>query len=362
MSGNFQNAANERRTPQPLVSIIINNYNYARFLSDAIDSAINQTYENTEVIVVDDGSTDNSKEIIERYGEKITAVYQTNSGQAAAMNRGCEISKGELVYFLDSDDVALPETVEKIVNNYSESTIDEALTLQFKLEIIDSDGKLTGGIAPDLEKLQGAEAVRLLESKGSYVHPPTSGNVFSRRFLAKVMPIPEEEYRISADLYLCTLAPLAGTVIDIEEALAQYRIHGANHCATMLNFKDSLPVEHYVEMCRDESSARRRQKKICAAYLRRPIGGNTDLLYLIWDSTTRKLSATGKNNFRLAKDFLSRLRADRSLVPLRNKIGAFFYLTMIAFLPASLVRSLVRIVFVRPPEFFGTILKKSFGR
>ena len=73
---------------QPLVSIIINNYNYDRFLPEAINSAINQTYPHTEIIVVDDGSTDNSRDIISGYGQRIIPIFQPNGKQAAAFNSG----------------------------------------------------------------------------------------------------------------------------------------------------------------------------------------------------------------------------------------------------------------------------------
>jgi glycosyltransferase involved in cell wall biosynthesis len=69
----------------PLVSILINNYNYGRFLTEAIDSALNQTYSNIEVIVVDDGSTDNSQEIIKSYQDKIIPILKPNGGQASAI-------------------------------------------------------------------------------------------------------------------------------------------------------------------------------------------------------------------------------------------------------------------------------------
>src|ERR687885_1217665 len=87
-----------------LVSILICNYNYAQYVKEAIDSALNQTYSNTEVIVIDDGSTDNSREIIASYGDKIIPILKQNSGQASAFNVGFAISKGDIICFLDSDD------------------------------------------------------------------------------------------------------------------------------------------------------------------------------------------------------------------------------------------------------------------
>jgi glycosyltransferase involved in cell wall biosynthesis len=105
----------------PLVSVIINNYNYGRFLQDAIDSALNQTYSHTEVIVVDDGSTDNSREILASYGDKITPVLKENGGQASAFNAGFAASQGDIICFLDSDDIFLPEKVAIVVDVFGDS-------------------------------------------------------------------------------------------------------------------------------------------------------------------------------------------------------------------------------------------------
>jgi glycosyltransferase involved in cell wall biosynthesis len=100
-----------KKTDMPLVSIIISSYNYARYLPEAIDSALQQTYSNTEVIVVDDGSKDASPDIITSYGNKIIAVLKSNGGQASSMNAGFNESKGDIIIFLDSDDTLYPETV-----------------------------------------------------------------------------------------------------------------------------------------------------------------------------------------------------------------------------------------------------------
>ncbi|MGH7801488.1 MAG: glycosyltransferase family 2 protein [Thermodesulfobacteriota bacterium] len=79
-----------------LVSIIINNYNYGRFLKGCIESALNQTYPHTEVIIVDDGSTDNSREIIAKYRERAILILKQNEGQASAFNAGFAVSMGIL--------------------------------------------------------------------------------------------------------------------------------------------------------------------------------------------------------------------------------------------------------------------------
>ena len=98
-------------------TIIINNYNYGRFLAAAIESALNQTYADTEVVVVDDGSTDNSRQIIAGYGNRIRPVLKTNGGQASAFNAGFAASTGDVICMLDSDDLFYPNKVERIAKN-----------------------------------------------------------------------------------------------------------------------------------------------------------------------------------------------------------------------------------------------------
>lgn len=88
-----------------LVSIVINNYNYDRFLAQVIDGALGQIHSNIEVVVVDDGSTDNSRDVIARYGDRIVSVLKTNGGQASALNAGFAASKGEIICLLDADDL-----------------------------------------------------------------------------------------------------------------------------------------------------------------------------------------------------------------------------------------------------------------
>ena len=109
---------------RPLVSILINNYNYERFLSDAIDGALRQTYSPVEVIVVDDGSTDNSRDVIASYGSNISFVFKNNGGQASAFNTGIAASRGDIMCFLDADDFFYPEKVERVVQIFNQSNLE----------------------------------------------------------------------------------------------------------------------------------------------------------------------------------------------------------------------------------------------
>lgn len=100
---------------EPLVSIIIPCYNAARYVGEAIDSALGQTYPRKEVIVIDDGSTDGSLGVIESYGERIRWESGPNRGACAARNRGLSLARGELVQFLDADDLLHSEKLSRQV-------------------------------------------------------------------------------------------------------------------------------------------------------------------------------------------------------------------------------------------------------
>lgn len=212
----------------PKVSIIINNYNYERFISDAIDSALSQTYSNTEVIVVDDCSTDNSRDIITGYGDKITPVFhQQNGKQAAAFNSGFAVSKGDIIIFLDSDDYLFPKAVERIIAVWKP----DLAKVHYRLQVVDSVGQPLGYSYPQGSKpLASGEIWRNLLEVGGYPGTPTSGNAINRKALAEVFPI-SDEYKLTADDYLSTLIPFYGEVVAIEEPLAAYRIHTSNQWA-----------------------------------------------------------------------------------------------------------------------------------
>lgn len=100
---------------KPLVSAIIPTFNRAHIICDAVDSVLAQSYPHIEVIVVDDGSNDDTLARLQRYGNRIRVVSQANSGPAAARNRGIAVARGDLIAFLDSDDFWLPSKIERQV-------------------------------------------------------------------------------------------------------------------------------------------------------------------------------------------------------------------------------------------------------
>lgn len=211
----------------PLVSIVINNYNYDRFLSKAIDSALNQTYPHTEVIVVDDGSTDNSRNIIDEYSDRITPILQENGKQAAALNSGFAASHGDIVLFLDSDDYLFPMATERIVKAFHLGVC----KVHYRLQVVDIEGRPSGAFIPTITmKLACGEVWRELLQTGGYVSTCMSGNAYNRTSLTHLFPIPDE-YKTTSDDYLMISSPFYGEVIGIEEPLGVYRIHNSNQWA-----------------------------------------------------------------------------------------------------------------------------------
>lgn len=211
--------------PQPLVSIVIINYNYARFLRNAIDSSLAQTYRNIEVIVVDDGSTDDSRAVIASAHECVIPVLKSNGGQASAVNAGFARSTGEVVIFLDADDVLLPEAVERVVAAFEAEPA--PAKVHYPLELADASGAPIGRLEPSGALMSG-DLSRQIARHYWYGSPPTSGNAFPRRVLEHLFPIPEEVFRTGAERFLVDLAPLFGPVIALAEPLAHYRQHGTN--------------------------------------------------------------------------------------------------------------------------------------
>jgi hypothetical protein len=211
--------------PGSLASVVINNYNYGRFLHEAIDSALSQTYTPLEVVVVDDGSTDESREVIASYGDRVIPVIKDNGGQASAFNAGFAASRGDVVVFIDADDVLLPTAVERAMEVFEPGVV----KVHWPLWEIDIGGTRNGRVQPESPLEEGdLRDKTILEGPIAGNSSPTSGNAWSRDLLERLLPAPEQDFRISADGYLLMLAWLYGEVRTIPEPLSLYRIHGQN--------------------------------------------------------------------------------------------------------------------------------------
>ncbi len=103
----------------PMISVIIPTFNYAEFIPDAIESVLSQTFEDLEIIVVDDGSTDNTKDVLNKYSDKIKYYYQDNKGPASARNLGIKNASGSYICFLDSDDIFIPNKLQVQIDTFN---------------------------------------------------------------------------------------------------------------------------------------------------------------------------------------------------------------------------------------------------
>jgi len=213
---------------QPLVSVIITSYNYEQFIARAIDSVLEQTYTSTEIIVVDDGSQDNSIKIIQSYGNKIIPILKSNGGEASATNAGMAASSGSIICFLDADDMFSPEKVANVVNalriHPESGWCFHSLQVLSKTNPIKEE-TFTGNV-------QIWDLVDSLKKGKMTTHlskpvPPTSGLSFRRSLLKQILPIPEN-IKIVCDSYMQFVALGLSKGVFIDLPLAYYRHHGNN--------------------------------------------------------------------------------------------------------------------------------------
>jgi glycosyltransferase involved in cell wall biosynthesis len=244
------------------VSVVVNNHNYARYLRAAVDSALAQTYRMVEVVVVDDGSTDDSRSIIDGYCDRVTPVFRPNGGQAAAFNTGLRACRGDVIFYLDADDFLLPTAVATALPHFD---YPEVVNVHWPLWIVDEAGRRTGAQVPDRPLADGdLRAALIRDGPDNYQGAPTSGNAWSRDLLNKVLPAPEPEYRAGADGFLITVAPLHGTLRTVAEPQACYRVHGCNQfwCAAAAE-RAARSLERYERRSRTLSDHLRAQGVNC---------------------------------------------------------------------------------------------------
>lgn len=223
------------------LAIIINCYNYERYIHRAIDSVITQKNIQYELIVIDDGSSDTSWEVINKY--KLNSFRKSNGGQVSACRYGVSKTTAPFVMFLDADDELLPGSISEIVRN-----LDSAVAkLQFPLLRVDADGKLIGSHFPNLSNFRDKSRIRnQIEKSGCYISPPTSGNVF-RRDLCSLLE--DADYDSGVDGILLIAAPFFGDVVSLKTPLGLYRIHSQNNSGTNRIPTVSLLQNHQERFC-----------------------------------------------------------------------------------------------------------------
>jgi glycosyltransferase involved in cell wall biosynthesis len=212
------------------VSIIVVNYNNERFLAAAIESALGQNHPLCEIIVVDDCSTDNSRAIIARYGDRIRSVLrEVNGGQTAALNSAWPLAHYPILIFLDSDDLLLPHAAATFASRWS----GEMVKIQGPLVMIDKAGRQLGQVAPKFPpNLDTAMIRRAMLRTGCAPLSNGSGSAFSRALMQSITRDGGFDLENLREMWMewileCN-APFYGEVLTIYEPQGCYRIHDSN--------------------------------------------------------------------------------------------------------------------------------------
>jgi glycosyltransferase involved in cell wall biosynthesis len=222
---------------EPLVSVVITCYNHGRFLREAIDSVLKQTYKPIEIIVVDDGSTDNTREVAERYPQ-VTYIYQFNTGLSAARNTGLDHSSGEYIVFLDADDWLYPHGIVANVNELKRHP-EAAFVSGWHDKVDEYNYSITND-----EQLVISDNHFIHLLRGNYIGMHAA--VMYRREVIL-------QYRFDTNLKACEDYDLylriarEHPVVCHSTKIAAYRIHGSNMSA-----KIPFMLEKVLEVCKKQ--------------------------------------------------------------------------------------------------------------
>lgn len=210
---------------RPLVSVLVTNYNYGRYVGAAIQSVLAQTYTHFEIVICDDGSTDDSCEVIEsccKRDPRIRLIRQPNGGQGAALNSVFSAAKGDVIVLLDGDDMALEPRLELIVQAFRQHP--EAGMVTHALKILDPQGQQRGR-DPEEPLDEGWLAAALLRGPEP-VFPPTSGLALRTEIANRVFPLP---CKLIPDAHWDWVvregAAFLAPVVALGEVLGIYRLH-----------------------------------------------------------------------------------------------------------------------------------------
>lgn len=203
-----------------MLSVLVNNYNYGRFLRECIDSVLSQDHPDFELIVVDDGSTDDSADIIRSYGDALVPVIKANGGQASSFNAGLAAAKGDILFLLDADDAFLPGKLRIMESLYVEHGLDWCFD-----KVVTEPGSAT----PADIRITPVDKRAIMRAGGFPTLPvPTSGLSFRRAILEQILPMPVAEGVVLSDNYLKFASAYLGRGAIVETPLTFQRIHEAN--------------------------------------------------------------------------------------------------------------------------------------
>lgn len=206
----------------PLVSVVIPNHNYARYVGQAVESVLAQTYAPVEVIVVDNGSTDWSLEVLSRYGDRCRVIAQEDLGQSRARNRGIAESSGAFVAFLDADDAWLPRKLELQMDRFRD---DRVALVYCSLLVSDADLRPAGKVVR--ASVRGDALDEFARWPGRAIVVGGESTAIVRRSALETVGVFEPALSISGGWDLWRRVATHYRIDHVEEPLVLYRQHGA---------------------------------------------------------------------------------------------------------------------------------------
>lgn len=213
----------------PKVSVIIPTYNRAKYICESVNSALQQTFDDLEVIVVDDGSTDNTGTLLERFrtDDRLKYHFQPNQGRSSARNLGIDLAKGDWIVFLDSDDHLVPNALETFLKHSAENP--EADVIIGRAEFFDDDGKaIRGPYAENVGKVaRGSIRKAYLRALRDVFFSPGSYMVRTDLIRANAIRF-DTEYSAAEDLDFAFRLAAHGSLFDTTDIVQRYRFHGTN--------------------------------------------------------------------------------------------------------------------------------------
>jgi glycosyltransferase involved in cell wall biosynthesis len=215
---------------RPAFSVVIDNYNYGRFIAETLDSVLAQDVPaaSVETIVVDDGSTDDSREVVARYGDKVKLIAQKNGGQASAFATGFAAATGDIICPLDSDDYWAKDKLSSVAKAFEKPGIGIVQHYQRDVDAVGNPLNNPLPVWPERYVLQD-----FLD--GRFVNAATSSLAFRADILSKLLPVPKDVFYLYDD-YLLDHGLLECDIACIPRILGFHRIHGANNWA--MNMKN----------------------------------------------------------------------------------------------------------------------------
>lgn len=231
---------------KPFVSVLIDSYNYGHFIEETIESVLNQSLpqENIEIIVVDDGSKDDTSDRVKKYKDKIKFIQKANEGQASALNVAFENSKGEIIFLLDSDDIFYPDKISEVCDIYEKyncNVVYNGLEI-FGKNIKNHESETTAYFLQFISRInQYLYKLSANDNFSSFLFlAETSGQSYRRDLLDKIMPIPKCFF-CSADLYLHVLPLIYDDIYYLNKKLSGFRQHQKNY--RTVNYSESLVLK-----------------------------------------------------------------------------------------------------------------------